>query len=705
MRRTVSRILGGIAAVTVGTGAVAQDLTTTVTNNYGLPGTLIEMPSAEMAPDGQLSTTISYFEGFSRTTLSFQILPWMSGSFRYSGTDDLTPQFSTFYDRSFDLRMRLLKETDRFPAIALGLQDFVGTGVLAGEYLVATKSYRNLRLTGGLGWGRLGTANTIGTIGSRPPFSFNNAGLGGEVEISDWFQGDVGVFGGISYDFNDRLTFAVEYSSDNYDTERAAGIFEPDIPLNFGVTYKLSDDASLRGYVMHGEEVGLALSFGLNPRKAPYPGGIEQAPLPVAVRDPDTARDLGWAQQPEARLQVTEALDRTLDQDRLDLVGLRLEGRAAYVGIQNETYDQTSQALGRTARVMTRILPPSVEEFHITLYTRGMSTSTVSFRRSDLERLEHEAADEALAAATFSDSLRFGTLPDPLPGKFPRYGWGISPFTRVGLFDPDDPVRFDVALRLRGQAELGRGWVARGATSVTLFGNLDEIDRRSNSRIPRVRSDVALYNKENGPRLDWLTMSKYHRLAPDIYARGTVGYLEQMYAGASGEVLWSPVDSRIAIGAEVNYVKPRDFDNGFGLRSSETVSGTIPDFNGHASVYYDLGGGFRAQVDAGRYLAGDWGATLSIDREFANGWRVGAFATKTDVSSEDFGEGSFDRGFRITAPISWILGKPTQKAPTAVIQSLTRDGGQRLNVEGRLFETVNSSRRREAAESWGRFWR
>ncbi|MDA3859080.1 MAG: YjbH domain-containing protein, partial [Roseovarius sp.] len=55
-------------------GVAAKDLTTTVTNNFGTPGGLVDMPTAEMAPDGQISTAISYFDTSTKTTLSFQIL-------------------------------------------------------------------------------------------------------------------------------------------------------------------------------------------------------------------------------------------------------------------------------------------------------------------------------------------------------------------------------------------------------------------------------------------------------------------------------------------------------------------------------------------------------------------------------------------------------------------------------------------------------
>lgn len=42
---------------------------------------------------------------------------------------------------------------------------------------------------------------------------------------------------------------------------------------------------------------------------------------------------------------------------------------------------------------------------------------------------------------------------------------------------------------------------------------------------------------------------------------------------------------------------------------------------GHMSGYYDFGNGFQAQLDIGRYLAGDYGATLTIDREFPNSYK------------------------------------------------------------------------------------
>ena len=55
--------------------------------------------------------------------------------------------------------------------------------------------------------------------------------------------------------------------------------------------------------------------------------------------------------------------------------------------------------------------------------------------------------------------------------------------------------------------------------------------------------------------------------------------------------------------------------------------------------------------------------------------------------------------------VSWALGTPTQKKTGVTIRPITRDGGARLSVPGRLYDSVSGSHQPEIAESWGKFWR
>jgi hypothetical protein len=146
-------------------------------------------------------------------------------------------------------------------------------------------------------------------------------------------------------------------------------------------------------------------------------------------------------------------------------------------------------------------------------------------------------------------------------------------------------------------------------------------------------------------------------------------------------------------------VRQRDFDQLFTLRDYDVVTG-------HASLYWDTGWhGVSAQVDVGRYLAGDWGGTLKLKRRFSNGWELGAFATFTDVSSSEFGEGSFDKGIILTIPLDWALPFESRSQWSTVIRPLTRDGGQRLLIANRLYPTVEDMGREELRSSWQDFWK
>lgn len=80
-----------------------------------------------------------------------------------------------------------------------------------------------------------------------------------------------------------------------------------------------------------------------------------------------------------------------------------------------------------------------------------------------------------------------------------------------------------------------------------------------------------------------------------------------------------------------------------------------------------------------RYLAGDVGATIDIKRVFPNGVALGAWATKTNVSAQQFGEGSFHhKGIYLNMPFDVFLPRSTGGTASLVWNPLTRDGGAKL---------------------------
>ena len=701
-----------VAGMACGPAADGTAQQRTTYNLYGMPG-LLDMPTALSAPDGELAATLAILGvgDQARGTLSFQVTPRLTAAFRYASIDNYLLDGERTFDRSFDIHYRFIDEGTYRPAVAIGLRDFLGTGLYSSEYVVATKHITDrFTVTGGMGWGRLGTeggfSNPLGAISS----SFDNrstggAGTGGSFDLDNYFSGNAAFFAGIRWAATDKLTLLAEYSSDAYELESTRGLpedrYEHNSPINLGLSYRLRPGTTLTAAYLNGSTLAVSANFTLNPKNPPNKGSLGPAPIPVKARPSRTSAPAdwgtGWVTSPERTGAIRGGIGQVLAAEGITLEALELSGTQAHVRIRNNRYSATPQAIGRTARVLTQILPASVEVFRIEPVVEGIPVSTTTIRRSDMEALEN-APDAAWLSYT---RAQIGAAPQrniaPEPGLYPRLSWGLAPYLGTSFFDPDGPVRADIGVELSARYDISPGASVSGALRQPLGGNLDGA-RGSDSVLPPVRTNANLYNQADGPLIDHLTFDYVFSPREDLYGRFTVGYLEQMFGGVSAELLWQPVDSKLALGVELNYVQQRDFDQQFGFQDYNVATG-------HASAYYDFSNGFHGQLDVGRYLAGDWGATFALDREFKNGWKVGGYFTLTDVSSEDFGEGSFDKGIRITMPLDWVLGQPTRKTIGTTIRPTNRDGGARLNVRNRLYEQVRELRDPELRDRWGTFWK
>ena len=717
--------------VTAGpTAALADPMIGQVINRYGLPG-IIDTPTAEAMPDATLGAALSWNELGNRTGLSFQVLPRVSVALRYGKFDSTEQERGYVRDRSFDIRVLLLDETPGSwrPSVAVGLQDAVGTGFYSSEYVVASKTVTpRLRVSAGLGWGRLASSGGLGS-----PFGDRGApdeGEGGTLNTDQWFKGEVAPFLGVSWKATDKLTLLAEYSGDDYACEtgdaencaRSVWLSDKDPlknNLNLGFSWQAGQNYQIGGYVLGGKHFGIQASMTLNPRQSPYPSGLEKGPAPVRLRAAPSADPEGWsgvwAGDPTAQPAIQKALGDALAKEGQTLESMVLTANRAEVRIRNNRYIQHAEAVGRTARLMTRALPPSVETLVVTSVEGGMPTSSVTMRRSDVERLENTEAGQIANAAVLTDADPRPAGLVRSPGIAPRFQWSIRPYVTTGLFDPDEPLRYEVGAAASASYEITPGLTVKGSVRQRVFGNAkqdapgdltvdeylaltDEQIAAGNNGVYRVRSDGRMYSGNDSPRIPELTLNWNARPTSTVYSRVTVGLLENMYGGVSAEVLWKPVNSRLALGAEVNRVKKRDYRDNFEFLDYETTTG-------HVSAYYEFGGGFVGQLDVGKYLAGDNGATVTLTREFANGWEVGAYATKTDLSAEEYGEGSFDKGVTIRVPLAWAIGTPGKRTVGGSISSLNRDGGQRVRVDGRLYDTIRDSHSTKMYDGWGKFWR
>ncbi|WP_093992517.1 YjbH domain-containing protein [Flavimaricola marinus] len=693
-----------VAALLAAAPALAQDrgITSTI---YGTPG-LLEMPVALSAPEGNLSATVTFLPGQTIGTLTFQVTDRLSTSYRIAATQDFSlpgnPVESTYVDRSFDLRYRLLDEGQYRPSVSVGFQDVFGTGQFGAEYIVASKTFGDsLRVTAGLGWGRFGTLDGISNpLGA----DYETRPQGDDVDPwEQYFRGDMALFGGVEYSLADNWTIKAEYSSDTSERETALGLVERDSPLNFGLAWTPLPGVQVGASYLYGNTFGLMATVTMNPNERPMGAGIESAPVPVAVR-PVAARTGAWDRTAMPEATVARALSRALTAEGIVLTDLELTDTTARVRYINTRYRAEAQAMGRVARILTQGLPPSIELITLEPTSQGIPMSAVTLRRTDLEALETVSGgtEALLARAVFADAGPRSGLTPATPGA-DRFEWGLAPY--VGLVDGNGDPDSDAGLSLNGGAELSASYaimpnlVLSGAVRQQLVNTASDavFVADDDAELYPVRRNAPLYAQEGTTTIPTLTLAHFGRPAPNLYSRLTAGLLEPMYGGISTELLYKPVSSNFGVGAELNYVVQRDFDGQFAFRDYEVLTG-------HGSVYYQFDTGFYGQIDVGRYLAGDWGATLTLDRTFENGWRVGASATLTETTFDDMSEG-IDYGVRITVPVDFVLGRPTQRDLSTSLGASTRDDGQRLVVDGRLYDVVRDGHRDALEDGWGRFWR
>jgi hypothetical protein len=356
---------------------------------------------------------------------------------------------------------------------------------------------------------------------------------------------------------------------------------------------------------------------------------------------------------------------------------------ALQVRYSNRAYQVEADAIRRVLALTDLYAPTRLTEVTVTGDSLGLPTHSVRYRRPDLESaaLLQQPGRLELLPPQLIDS------PDETRGfRYPNAGLDVGLDLRTYLFDPDFPLLYQLSASFRGAVDFGSGWGLSGRWVQNITSQFDRIKRSGDSQLPPVRTDQTKYLQQGKSGIDNLALVKRGKLARDVYYQAYAGILEEMYSGVGGEVLWRPFDRPYAIGVNINAVQQREFDKRFGLRDYKTLTGHVSLY--WATPWYD----FDVAVHTGRYLAKDFGSTLEIQKRFANGWSVGAFATLTDVPFEVFGEGSFDKGLIFRIPFDLYSTKNTRSAYRTIIRPINRDGGRMLdNWPGSLWENMRDT--------------
>jgi hypothetical protein len=695
MRRLLLRV-----ALIGGALLSAQPVVVVATEDWmsqiGYPGVL-QTPSAFMPSAGAVGFGLSRTLPYNTLFLSGQPFDWLNFNARYTDITDRPYASSTtgqsFKDKAFDVAFRLYGGGSFLPSLSVGIVDLGGTGLFGAEYIVASQRIFDLYASVGLGWGRLGRAgdfeNPLNALDDRFRVRPGSGGIEntGRVAYKGWFRGeDVALFGSLIWrpSFLPDWTLMAEVEGNDYSREPAQRPVEAPSRINIGIGYALTDYASLGLSYLRGDKI--AFEIGLHPQSNPNeaPRGKAYLPIVESAVHPNYQRRL--PPDDETRLEQLYDVLRYSGYP-VHAMDLDPDGDEFTVWVSNWAADNAVNMLQFVGRQAANFLPPRVQTITVVTMAGGAEAARASAPRwlIEAEGAGTATIEELLVQSTFSagqgwalDDARYTDLL-----QYPTFAWGITPSIRSNIGGATEFFVGQLLLNPYLTFQMTPSFSLTTMVGISVLNDLDRInDPIRSGTLPPVRSDLELYQSGSGDAyLSEMELNWLFPLGSEWYGRVSAGIFEDMYGGVGSEVLYRPYASRWALSLNANYVKKRDYDQRFDFLDYEVATG-------HLTLYYRAPiEGIVVQASVGRYLAKDVGATLDLSREFRNGARFGVFATKTDASSAEFGEGSFDKGFYVYFPLSMFSKGQKGNGININWRFLTRDGGAKVD-DGRGLYSV-----------------
>ena len=601
--------------------------------------------------------------------------------------NDLRPSYNdnAYKDKAFDLKLRLWEESYWLPQVAVGARDIGGTGLFDAEYLVASKAWGPFDFTLGLGWGYLGTSgnvkNPLCSASDKYCYRDNSYKQAGSIDGSQMFHGPASLFGGVEYQTPwQPLRLKLEYEGNNYQQD-FAGKLEQKSKFNVGAIYRVTDWADVNLSYERGNTFmfGVTLRTNFNDLRPSYN---------------DNARPQYQPQPQDAILQHSVVANQlTLLKYNAGLADpqIQAKGDTLYVTGEQVKYRDSREGIIRANRIVMNDLPDGIKTIRITENRLNMPQVTTE---TDVASLKNHLAGEPLGHETKLAQKRV----EPVVPQSTEQGWyidksrfdfHIDPVLNQSVGGPENFYMYQLGVMGTADLWLTDHLLTTGSLFANLANNYDKFNYTNppqDSHLPRVRTHVREY-VQNDVYVNNLQANYFQHLGNGFYGQVYGGYLETMFGGAGAEVLYRPLDSNWAFGLDANYVKQRDW------RSAKDMM-KFTDYSvktGHLTAYWtpSFAQDVLVKASVGQYLAGDKGGTLEIAKRFDSGVVVGGYATITNVSKEEYGEGDFTKGVYVSVPLDLFSSGPTRSRAAIGWTPLTRDGGQQLGRKFQLYDMTS----------------
>lgn len=589
--------------------------------------------------------------------------------FKYSNYRSFSGD-QTYKDKSFNLKVKLIEETMTTPELSIGFRDFIGTGRFSGEYIVSSKRIGSFDFTVGLGWGSMSSVYGIKNplIDLSRDFTFRGYedwGKGGDLELDRWFKGaKASAFYGLEY-LNNRsgIRFKLDYDNSNpFNLPKKSD-------YGFGLSIPASKFLDINLFRHRGTDIGFGFSY-----KADYSKEIFQKKEIIPV--------INFSEKDKKLLAEKDkvfagTINILLKEFEIFAQSMSFDGKDLEIIVDQARYKNLNLATKRTIQLIKEVLDTrEIEKVTITHRVGNVDTSSVSFTyQKFLSFLENNySAPELMRHLEYKNYYPSSESNNIFTGiiNYPIVYGGIRPDLKNHVGAPEAFYSGQLGILASGGVRMNKNSSFDGTISISLYENMDQLRLKAWSRLPKVRSDIREYLKEQYAIKDL----NFTYMFDPIYKRNLlffgglrIGLFEEMYGGIGGEVLLRDISKPWYLTANYYWAKQREFNQRFSFRKYET-------FTGHLNFIWDTPlEGMKLILSAGRYLAKDSGVTLNLSKTFKTGFTLGFYATRTDISYEEFGEGSFDKGIYFSIPLDLVSKNYNRNNARFVWKNLTRDGG------------------------------
>jgi len=614
-------------------------------NNWGYTG-LMETPNARILEDGVLRFGAAQVMPYRWYSIGIGILPGLELSGSLTNITNIPTQYAfTNLDRSFYLKCQILPESKEFPAVAVGINDFWGTGLFQAEYIAFSRQIFPVDITLGMGRKRL-----------HGPISF---------PLSD----DFGLFGGAELALHERLHAMVEYNPVEYEKDKPSGRGAPEgarYPVNLGLRAKLLPGMDLALSYQRGDTIGLMLHIQSELGRPILPHRSDP-PLLVSIdRRPFNKRD---------QRKLIEKIHDAIHEAGFSDVSVYTDGSDLIAEFENGRYLSNQKAVGRVLRILVFHSPSDTEKLTAVVRRRDMPILKVSTKPEHLEKFLLGKIPEDLFYSKLIEvkTTKHVKVPDQgnaiMTERDPksRFKFNVKPDLTTFWLDGSNYVQFRPGIKPSVISPLWKGANAIARYDIPLYSN---VFASAPSAPDAIRSDQAKYLDKNYS-FDRLMIDQAVRLTERTFGRLSLGYFEKEYAGIGGEALHFLGEGNLAMGVEGDWV----------IKREPKTQLELMDFKRHSILgnvfYYYPGLDVTLKAQYGRFLAGDIGWMLDISRQYDTGVILGLFYsfTDTDDVKGHFNKGYNHKGVYMSMPVRTFLTRDSAQRFHYGMSPWTRDVG------------------------------